>query len=806
MERWMKEKASKSLGGASMSKFLEESERKRIARLKNMKSALSKSSYNKHANSWTRNNVEKRHKEIKLKKKKIATNRRKLNETGQPMNIPEFQLSNLCDKEVRTKSGLLIPKKRSRARRTKARKTHQDTSSKRDYYIAGQVTKSSSAFEFVSDEAEGKENCSPKSSTNRMTKGRQRPGPSRCKPTNAQKQENSNNKIDSKRNCSDGCSIQVISDEIPKECKKIEDRLSHRQSNNKALAVIKIGGGAKTIIKKKTDIIKTGMPKSSRLLHSNSNQGAKKGLKANNNNNKSMSTTRSHIPQKESIQKKKTVCAGSNRGASMESLSKEKREAMRILKDLDQNHFGAKLSAMKSSMNNLVGIPKHDIDSGTRIRVEDFDNCSFESSSQDIDTNKSPHSQDNYQRDLHDDDRIESIVGERSECSFGSSARSDKGGGQRSGNIVSGDAYSSTFESDKPSSISTRKETCNDIQHDLDTKLRLDSSHHQEDDFQAGSASSSSSSSLPYRRFDDEVIMTDSNESTKFEENEQTRTYEHDLESTLKIKENYQQQNDYQHPSSFNMSAFKEDIADCNVSVKSQINSSQLPSPLSSSSSYQADDENVLDTASFGNDSSTKGNQDLDVEASAANGSFRKMPTPYNQECDNESRLNDASKSKKSAPNNQEFNDEISTGNHSIGQDYRDEASVDSTLHGKKFATENQDVDYEGYIDNDYLVSASRLQEFQNEDSDDEQSYHKESTSTSLSPSANEELEQPSSSSSTLYQNTAFESDENNDSFRNSSTSDSSPVVCGEVADDDSFESMDDDEKSFRVESWFNNK
>ena len=67
MERWIKERASKSFGGSCMSKFVQENERKRILRLKNMKSSIVRMSSNKHS-SWMKKNVEKRHREIQEQK------------------------------------------------------------------------------------------------------------------------------------------------------------------------------------------------------------------------------------------------------------------------------------------------------------------------------------------------------------------------------------------------------------------------------------------------------------------------------------------------------------------------------------------------------------------------------------------------------------------------------------------------------------------------------------------------------------------------------------------------------------------
>ena len=67
----MKERATKSFGGKCMSKFVQENELKRLSRLKNMKSSISKMSSNKH-DRWTQSNIDKRHREIQASKEEDA--------------------------------------------------------------------------------------------------------------------------------------------------------------------------------------------------------------------------------------------------------------------------------------------------------------------------------------------------------------------------------------------------------------------------------------------------------------------------------------------------------------------------------------------------------------------------------------------------------------------------------------------------------------------------------------------------------------------------------------------------------------
>ena len=88
VERWMKERASKSYGGQCMSKFVQENEKKRIQRLKNIRSSL------------PNNGVVPR---------RIASAREGSGiKTARKIHNGEFQLRNLCATSVKTKSGLKL--------------------------------------------------------------------------------------------------------------------------------------------------------------------------------------------------------------------------------------------------------------------------------------------------------------------------------------------------------------------------------------------------------------------------------------------------------------------------------------------------------------------------------------------------------------------------------------------------------------------------------------------------------------------------------------------------------------------------
>jgi len=112
----MKDRAAKSFGGPCMSKFIHESERKRLARLKSTKSSIS--SGMKH-DSWTSQHVEKRRQNIMIQRKR----RQKEAETrsaGEFENI-KFQLRSI-DSET-TRSGLKLKLANDSCRNNEAKKS-----------------------------------------------------------------------------------------------------------------------------------------------------------------------------------------------------------------------------------------------------------------------------------------------------------------------------------------------------------------------------------------------------------------------------------------------------------------------------------------------------------------------------------------------------------------------------------------------------------------------------------------------------------------------------------------------------------
>ena len=166
VERWMKERAAKSFGGPCMSKFVQENERKRIMRLKNMKSSIVKMSSNKHDN-WTRNKIEKRHRELKKQSGFDATD--STDECKSQDGHPDFDL---CFRPIvdTTKSGLKLRlADKSEARSTYSgskgiptlRKTAEDKEENNDRRPSGTIVGKVPLKKKAHDGNEGKENQSP---------------------------------------------------------------------------------------------------------------------------------------------------------------------------------------------------------------------------------------------------------------------------------------------------------------------------------------------------------------------------------------------------------------------------------------------------------------------------------------------------------------------------------------------------------------------------------------------------------------------------------------------------------------------
>lgn len=132
----MKERASKSLGGSCMSKFLEESERKRIQRLHNVKSSF-------HGGLEKKRNVARKPKRIPPRQKNDNTRE-------------DFQLNNLCSRSETTRSGLKISIQSCEKKFDdfEARKNNAAEANKNIRLKVRNFTEKGK-------QSEGKENCSP---------------------------------------------------------------------------------------------------------------------------------------------------------------------------------------------------------------------------------------------------------------------------------------------------------------------------------------------------------------------------------------------------------------------------------------------------------------------------------------------------------------------------------------------------------------------------------------------------------------------------------------------------------------------
>lgn len=103
VEHWMKQKAMRSLGGPCMTRFEEYREKKRIERLKSIKSSV-KTTAMKH-DRWTKQNVERRRREIIEDKKSQKEREEQENDGGEKK---QMNLQIQVDGSEKTKSGLRL--------------------------------------------------------------------------------------------------------------------------------------------------------------------------------------------------------------------------------------------------------------------------------------------------------------------------------------------------------------------------------------------------------------------------------------------------------------------------------------------------------------------------------------------------------------------------------------------------------------------------------------------------------------------------------------------------------------------------
>ena len=103
VELWMKQKAARSLGGPCMTRFEEYREKKRIERLKSIKSSVKRSSMTH--DRWTKQNVERRRREIIEEKKLQKVKEEEENHDG---GTKQMNLQMKVDGSETTKSGLRL--------------------------------------------------------------------------------------------------------------------------------------------------------------------------------------------------------------------------------------------------------------------------------------------------------------------------------------------------------------------------------------------------------------------------------------------------------------------------------------------------------------------------------------------------------------------------------------------------------------------------------------------------------------------------------------------------------------------------
>ena len=332
VERWMKERAAKSFGGSCMSRFVQENERKRLLRLKNMKSSIS----NKHDN-WTQNNVDRRHKEIK-KKSCIDNDRDDDNdELERKSKTNDFDLVFQPHADF-TKSGLKL-------KLTNKNNDHSSTNTGTNYKnqntmnsrmnsisIKNNINKQKSLVLNKEKEEESQTSITTNNKNNQgknsavATKGRipvvevHNEGKENKSPTHQQREKGipSTTHVATKVTNTTGLKPKPIN----------ENKSSHND-NLKKTSKTKLPLTKETKSKDKLDpdqnsMMSTRQIKGVRLHHLMSTENTKKSLRKN-----LPSKTRQHVY--------------TNRGVSLISLSKEKEEAMAILNEIkaapwDKNH------------------------------------------------------------------------------------------------------------------------------------------------------------------------------------------------------------------------------------------------------------------------------------------------------------------------------------------------------------------------------------------------------------------------------------------------------------------------------------
>ncbi len=286
VERWMKERASKSYGGQCMSKFVQENEKKRIQRLKNIRSSL------------PNNGVVPR---------RIASAREGSGiKTARKIHNGEFQLRNLCATSVKTKSGLKL-----RVSDCEATSPAVSSATKHAILTSKRSKRAGST--------EGKENWSPGDSALAIKMFRKKKAVQENIDTNLHRRSKTLNSdqavvVPQNQNCG---YVKAPDQKFGKESSQAPNLKNAEQSrvtcNNRGM----------------------GSEKSTHSRGSRSSTSALRG---------GVKSRKSYI----------------NRSVTVGSLLKERNDAMKILKEIDETNLIGKMTDMQIAMDMLGEHQRHD--------------------------------------------------------------------------------------------------------------------------------------------------------------------------------------------------------------------------------------------------------------------------------------------------------------------------------------------------------------------------------------------------------------------------------------------------------------
>ena len=336
VERWMKERAAKSFGGPCMSKFVQENERKRILRLKNMKSSISRSASNKH-DHWTQNQVDKRHREIRMKKVDDGT----VGRTQDSSSNPDFDLCFHRDVDV-TKSGLKLKLNTNATTTAKPKRSASFTRQNENEIVGNRKTKLENSKSEVGTDMDQK-HTSLQTRDNRMRK-------------NHEEKENQSpigsEIVDAKvpKKSTSVCINKGPSTSICKTAKSLcrsEDRKATSKVVSNGRGTSKNNLKVEKKMKQKDQItqkVSLSISKTSATKQSTKGRALKSNLPTKHPNRRKENQSRSSIINEEgrkssgkkyAVSNSKQQQLHANRGVTLESLSKEKEEALAMLREID---------------------------------------------------------------------------------------------------------------------------------------------------------------------------------------------------------------------------------------------------------------------------------------------------------------------------------------------------------------------------------------------------------------------------------------------------------------------------------------